>query len=195
MLKQISFVKSAYELSQIPKENLPQLIMCGRSNVGKSSFINSLFNRKKLAKTSSTPGKTRSINFYNVEDKFYLVDLPGFGYAKTSKEERDKWGKLITTYIKRNQKINYAFHIVDCRYQPTELDINLNQWLQFANIEFSLILNKVDKLSQSEFVKAAKVVKKIFPELELNNNLFYYSSVKGVWKEAIRKKILELFYY
>ena len=194
MLKQISFVKSAYELSQIPRETMPQLIMCGRSNVGKSSFINSLFNRKKLAKTSSTPGKTRSINFYNVDDRFYIVDLPGFGYAKTSKREREKWRELITNYIEKTQKINYAFHIVDSRYKPTELDINLNHWLHFAHIEFSVILNKIDKLSQSEFVKAENSVKKIFPELELNNNLFYYSSVQGRWKEAIRKKILELFY-
>ena len=194
MLKQISFVKSAYEFSQIPRETLPQLIMCGRSNVGKSSFINSLFNRKKLAKTSSTPGKTRSINFYNVDDRFYIVDLPGFGYAQTSKHEREKWRKLITTYIEKAQNINYAFHIVDSRYEPTELDINLNHWLHFAHIEFSVILNKIDKLSQSEFVKVGNSVKKIFPELELNDNLFYYSSVKGRWKEAIRKKILELFY-
>ena len=194
MLKQISFVKSAYEISQIPGETLPQLIMCGRSNVGKSSFINSLFNRKKLAKTSSTPGKTRSINFYNVDDRFYIVDLPGFGYAQTSKHEREKWRKLITTYIEKAQNINYAFHIVDSRYEPTELDINLNHWLHFAHIEFSVILNKIDKLSQSEFVRVENSVKKIFPELQLNNNLFYYSSVKGRWKEAIRKKILELFY-
>ena len=194
MLKQISFVKSVYELSQVPEDNLPQLILCGRSNVGKSTFINSLFNRKQLAKTSSTPGKTRSINFYNVEDKFFIVDLPGFGYAKTSKQEQEKWGKLITNYIERTEKINYAFHIVDCRYKPTELDINLNQWLHFTHIEFSVILNKIDKLSQSEFVKVANSVKKIFPELELNNNLFYYSSIKVKWKEAIRKKILELFY-
>jgi GTP-binding protein len=194
MLKQISFVKSAYELSQVPRETLPQLILCGRSNVGKSSFLNSLFNRKQLAKTSSTPGKTRSINFYNVDDKFYIVDLPGFGYAQTSKREREKWGKLITTYIDRTKKINYAFHIVDSRYEPTELDINLHQWLHFAHIEFSVILNKIDKLSQSEFVKVENSVKKIFPELELNDNLFYYSSVRGRWNEAIRKKILELFY-
>jgi GTP-binding protein len=194
MLKQISFVKSVYELSKVPKESMPQLILCGRSNVGKSTFINTLFNRKQLAKTSSTPGKTRSINFYNVENKFYIVDLPGFGYAKTSKQEREKWGKLITTYIKKTEKINYAFHIVDCRYEPTELDINLNQWLHFAQIEFSVILNKVDKLSQSDFVKAGNSIKKIFPELELNNNLFYYSAVKSRWREVIRKKILDLFY-
>ena len=90
MFKDIQFIKSVYDLNALPKQELPQLILCGRSNVGKSSFINSIFNRKGLAKTSSTPGKTRSINFYNVEDLFYLVDLPGYGYAKTSLNERKK---------------------------------------------------------------------------------------------------------
>lgn len=194
MLKKISFVRSVYELSQVPKDNLPQVILCGRSNVGKSSFLNSLFNRKQLAKTGSIPGKTRSINFYNVDDKFYIVDLPGFGYAKKSKLEREKWGRLINTYIEKTERIVYAFHIVDCRYEPTELDINLNHWLHFAHIEFSVILNKIDKLSQSELAKAKYSIKRIFPELEFDKNLFYYSSIKGRWKESVRKKILELFY-
>jgi GTP-binding protein len=194
MLKEISFVRSVYELSQVPKDNLPQVILCGRSNVGKSSFINSLFNRKQIAQTSSTPGKTRSINFYKVDNKFYIVDLPGFGFAKKSKHEREKWGKLINNYIERTDSIKYAFHIIDCRYEPTELDINLNHWLHFAKIEFSVILNKIDKLSQSEFARVERSIKKIFPELIFNKNLFYYSAVRGRWKENIRNKILELFY-
>jgi GTP-binding protein len=194
MLKEISFVKSVHDFSQLPRETLPQLILCGRSNVGKSSFINSLFNRKKLAKTSSTPGKTRSINFYKVDDKFFIVDLPGYGYAKTSRREREKWGRLITGYIKKNENINYAFHIVDSRFEPTELDIDLNHWLHFAKIRFSVILNKIDKLSQSEFAQAGNSSKKLFPELVLNENLFYYSSKKGNWKKPIQRKIMELFY-
>jgi GTP-binding protein len=194
MLKQISFLQSVYDLSKIPRQARPQLILCGRSNVGKSTFINSLFNKKQLAKTSSTPGKTRSINFYDVDNKFFIVDLPGFGYAKTSKKEREKWGSLVSSYIKNTDQIHHAFHLVDSRYQPTELDINLNQWLHYAQIDFSVLLNKVDKLSQADFVKTDKTVRKIFPELELNKNLFYYSSVKGKWKKSIQKKILDLFY-
>ncbi|MBT8379345.1 MAG: ribosome biogenesis GTP-binding protein YihA/YsxC [Ignavibacteria bacterium] len=194
MLKQISFVKSAHILSQLPKDNLPQLILCGRSNVGKSSFINSLFNRKQIAKTSSTPGKTRSINFYSVDGKFFLVDLPGFGYTKTSKQDREKWGKLINDYIKSSKNIRSAFHLIDSRHRPTELDISLNEWLHFSKIDFSVILNKADKLTQSEFSNAGNSITKTFPELVLNENLFFYSSFKAKWKESVRKKILSLFY-
>ena len=99
MFKDIQFYKSVFELNALPKSNPQQLILCGRSNVGKSSFINSISNRKGIAKTSSTPGKTRSINFYLADNKFFIVDLPGFGYAKTSQKEREKWGKIVSKYI------------------------------------------------------------------------------------------------
>src|SRR3989339_1840308 len=100
MFEKQQFIKSAFNLSEIPKCRLPEVVLCGRSNVGKSSFINSLFNKKGLAKTSSSPGKTKSLNFYLVEKKFYMVDLPGFGYAKVSKTEREKWQKLIEDYFR-----------------------------------------------------------------------------------------------
>ena len=126
--------------------------------------------------------------------RIITVDLPGFGYAKTSKKERNKWGSLVSEYIKNTDQIHYAFHLVDCRYEPTELDINLNQWLHYGKIDFSVILNKADKLSQSDFVRAVKTIRNILPELDLNENLFYYSSVKGKWKKSVQKKILDLFY-
>ena len=132
MFKDIQFYRSVFELEALPKSELPQLILCGRSNVGKSSFINNIANRKGLAKTSSTPGKTRSINFYNVENKFFIVDLPGFGYAKTSQKEREKWGKLVSKYILESSNIRHAFHFIDPRYKPTDLDIQLNLWLNNA---------------------------------------------------------------
>lgn len=193
MFKDIQFIKSVYDLNALPKPELPQLILCGRSNVGKSSFINSIFNRKGLAKTSSTPGKTRSINFYNVEDSFYLVDLPGFGYAKTSIEERKKWGKLISKYIIESVSIHHAFHIVDCRYEPTELDVQLNIWLKSAKKNYTVVLNKVDKLKQSQINKSISSTLSFFPELELNYNLFLYSSFSGKWKKPLQKRIAELF--
>ena len=105
------FVKSVYNLKDLPKEKLPEVILCGRSNVGKSSFINSLFSRKDLAKISSTPGKTRSINYYLIDDKFYIVDLPGYGFAKTSKKEREYWGKLIGDFISESKNIVLAFEL------------------------------------------------------------------------------------
>lgn len=194
MLKQISFERSVFSLSQIAGVKLPQLILCGRSNVGKSSFINSLFNRKHLAKTSASPGKTRSINFFNVDNKFYVVDLPGYGYAKTSKAEREKWAKLVTDYIDNSHNIYHSFHIVDCRYNPTDLDLKLHKWLNNSEIELTVILNKVDKLSQSDLSKAIKRITTVFTYLEPDKNLFLYSSLQSRWKEPVRKKILDLFY-
>lgn len=194
MFKEIHFIKSVFELDDLPKSDLPQLILCGRSNVGKSSFINSISNRKGIAKTSSTPGKTRSINFYKADDKFFMVDLPGFGYAKTSLKEREKWGKLVSKYILESTSIYHAFHLIDPRYEPTELDIQLNLWLKTANKDYSVILSKADKLNQSETHKAINTIHPFFPELELNKNLFLYSTVTGRWKKPIQKKIAELFF-
>ncbi len=194
MFKEIQFYRSVFELKELPKSELPQLILCGRSNVGKSTFINNITNRKGLAKTSSTPGKTRSINFYNAENKFFIVDLPGFGYAKTSHKEREKWGKLVSKYILESSKIRHAFHFIDPRYKPTDLDVQLNLWLKNAELDFSIILNKADKLNQSENHKAIKTINSFFPGLQLNSNLFLYSSVTGKWKKPVQKRIMELFH-
>lgn len=193
MFKLIQFYKSVFELKDLPKSELQQLILCGRSNVGKSTFINSISNRKTIAKTSSTPGKTRSINFYLADDKFFIVDLPGFGYAKTSQKEREKWGKLVSKYILETTNIRHAFHIIDPRYKPTDLDIQLNLWLTNAGLDYSVILNKADKLNQSENHKAITTIKSIFSGLQLNNNLFLYSSVTGKWRKPVQKRIAELF--
>lgn len=193
MFKNIQFYKSVFKLDQLPESDLKQLILCGRSNVGKSSFINSISKRRGIAKISSTPGKTRSINFYLVDDKFFIVDLPGFGYAKISQTEREKWGKLVSTYILNSNNILHAFHIIDPRYKPTELDVQLNLWLKSAELDYSIILNKADKLNQTETHKAIKNIEAFFPGLELNDNLFLYSSVTGKWKRPIEKRIGELF--
>jgi GTP-binding protein len=193
MFKEIQFYRSVFELEGLPKSDLPQLILCGRSNVGKSSFINNISNRKGLAKTSSTPGKTRSINFYSADNKFFIVDLPGFGYAKTSQKDREKWGRLVSEYILESSNIRHAFHFIDPRYKPTELDVQLNFWLKNANLDYSVILNKADKLNQSETHKAIKIINSLFPGLKLNNSLFLYSSVTGKWKKPVQKRITELF--
>ena len=194
MFKEIRFLKSVFELNDLPKQDLPQLILCGRSNVGKSSFINNLANRRGLAKTSSTPGKTRSINFYEADKTFFIVDLPGFGYAKTSLKEREKWGMMVSKYILESASIYHAFHLIDPRYEPTELDIQLNLWLKTANKDYSVILSKADKLNQSATHKAVSTIHCFFPELKLNKNLFLYSTVTGKWKKPIQKKITELFF-
>ena len=175
------------------KGSLPEIILCGRSNVGKSTFINSLFNKKSLAKTSSTPGKTRSINFYLVEDKFYLVDLPGYGYAKTSLKERQMWGSLISDYIQKSNAVSHAFHILDSRHNPGELDIMMNKLLKSASLPYTFILNKADKLKLSGLAGVTERIVQSFPEAFPGNNLFLYSSESGKYRHAIFKRIQSLF--
>lgn len=184
-MSKIEFVKSVSALDQLPELELPEIALAGRSNVGKSSFINTLFNRKGLAKTSSTPGKTRTLNYYNVENKFYFVDLPGFGYAKVSKTERESWEKLLIKYLQNNLNISRIIHFVDSRHKPTQLDILLNKFLIELDIPYIVLLNKVDKLKQSELVKAKKEIKEVFPELSIGDNLFLFSSVKGIGKKEL----------
>lgn len=193
MFEKQEFIASVYKLADLPKSDLPQIVLCGRSNVGKSSFINSLFNRKNLAKTSSTPGKTRSINFYDISSAFYMVDLPGYGYAKVSQSERKKWAKLINDFFTESKNIALVFHIIDCRHHPTDLDIKLNQMLRDLNLPYNVILNKSDKLKQSEISKSIKSIIQFFPGLIFNENLFLYSSVKGTGKKEIKKLLLSLF--
>ncbi len=192
-MKKIQFVKSVVSIKDLPKDKLPEVILCGRSNVGKSSFINTIFNRKGLAKTSSSPGKTRSLNYYLVEDKFYMVDLPGFGYAKVSKKEREKWLNLIDNYLRESESISYAFHFVDSRVGPTDLDILLNDYLNELEIPYLVLLNKIDKLKQSEIAKSKKNIFEIFPELSYGDNLLAFSSTKGIGKKQVVKILSSLF--
>lgn len=184
-MRKIEFIKAVYNLTEMPAKELPAVILGGRSNVGKSSFINTLFYPAKVAKTSSTPGKTRSINYYLVENKFYLIDLPGFGFAKVSKAERDHWKNLIEKFIELNKNIVLAFHIIDSRHLPTQLDIDFNQFLVEKNIPFNIVLNKIDKLKQSEIAKSVRDVVRIFPELINGENLFLFSAITGRGKKEI----------
>lgn len=194
MFKEQKFIKSVYSIEDIPKLRLPEIVLCGRSNVGKSSFINSLFNRKDLAKISSTPGKTRSINYYQIDNNFYLVDLPGYGYAKVSVSERKKWAKLIEDFFSNSGLISLVIHIIDSRHKPTELDVQLNTLLKNLNLPYLFLLNKSDKLKQSEFKTSFKNLSEQFPEARLNENTFFYSSIKGTGKKEIKSFLLSTFY-
>lgn len=188
------FIKSVYNISDLPRQKLPEVILCGRSNVGKSSFINSLFNRKNLAKISSTPGKTRSINYYRIDDNFYLVDLPGYGYAKTSQKEREYWGRIISEYISHSGHISLAIHLIDSRHDPTDLDLRLNELLRENNIPFLVLLNKSDKLKQSEITSAKKNILLYFPELIDGENLLMHSAVKKTGRKEVLKHLARLYY-
>jgi GTP-binding protein len=194
MFTKINFERSVFKFSDLPKKKLPEVILCGRSNVGKSTFINNLFNRKNIARVSSSPGKTRSINYYNIDESFYLVDLPGYGYAKVSKKEREFWGKLISDFILNSKNIELAIHLLDSRHNPSELDIRLNELLIYAQIPSIVLLNKSDKLKQSEFKQAVTNISNTFPELLLDENLFFYSAATGKGKKEIIKRLSKLFY-
>ena len=194
MFENISFIKSVYNHKDVPPKVLPEVILCGRSNVGKSSFINSLFNRKSLAKISSSPGKTRSINYYDIDETFYIVDLPGYGYAKISKSEREKWGKLVSGYIFEGENISLALHFIDSRHKPTHLDIMLNEMLKNNGIPYFFILTKTDKLKQSEFSNSVKMLWEVFSEAKLNENIVLYSSTKGRGQKEIKKIFGNMFY-
>ncbi len=194
MFNSQKFITSAFNVVELPKQTLPEVVLCGRSNVGKSSFINSLFNKKNLAKTSSTPGKTRSINYYQIDTNFYLVDLPGYGYAKASINERKKWSKLINDFFSLSKNIQLTIHILDSRHEPTELDIQLNKMLRDFAIPYIVLLNKSDKLKQSEFYKRVKNLITVFPELSLNDNLYFFSAINGTGNKEIKKILSSIFY-
>ncbi|MDP3149988.1 MAG: ribosome biogenesis GTP-binding protein YihA/YsxC [Ignavibacteria bacterium] len=189
MHKELLFKKSVYAVSELPTDSLPEVVLCGRSNVGKSSFINSFFGKKNLAKVSSDPGKTRSLNFYEIDKSFYVVDLPGFGYAKIGLEERKRWGKLIEDYFKASKVITLIFHFIDSRHEPMQSDIDLYNMISFYQLPYFIILSKVDKLNQSQLAAAKKNVSKYFPDFNFGANLFFYSTMSGRWKRDIEKQL------
>jgi GTP-binding protein len=148
-IKSATYSKSVFILKNLPKDGLPEIAFAGRSNVGKSSALNRLVNVKNLAKTSSTPGKTRLINFFLINNNLYFVDLPGYGYAKTSQSMRKSWGKLVEDYLKERENLKGTVLLVDCRRGPLEPDMQLVEWLDFHGIRKLVVLTKSDKLSRS----------------------------------------------
>ncbi|MDD2414041.1 MAG: ribosome biogenesis GTP-binding protein YihA/YsxC [Eubacteriaceae bacterium] len=147
-------VISAVSREQYPEDLLPEIVLLGRSNVGKSSFINTLIHRKNLARTSSQPGKTQTMNFYQINDVFRFVDMPGYGYAKVSKKEREKWGAMIETYLLHRHNLSTIFLLVDSRHIPTEDDQLMYQWLVYYGLNPFVVLTKNDKLSKIRKKKA-----------------------------------------
>ncbi|WP_207876576.1 ribosome biogenesis GTP-binding protein YihA/YsxC, partial [Clostridium sp. HV4-5-A1G] len=141
-IKQSEFLISAVDSSQYPKDNREEIAFVGRSNVGKSSLINALVNRKKLVKVSSTPGKTRLINFFLINDMFYFVDLPGYGYAKASKREIQGWGKIIEKYLQDRKQLKAIVLILDCRHKPTADDITMYKWIKHYKYKTVIIVTK-----------------------------------------------------
>lgn len=179
------FVISAVKREQYPITGLPEVAFVGRSNVGKSSIINAITNRKKLAKVSQTPGKTRLINFFIINgDKFYLVDLPGYGYAKVSKTEKASWGNTIETYLNDREQLKRVVLLVDSRHKPTADDIQMHEWIKFYGYNEVVIATKSDKLSNNELRKSEKVIRETL-NLSNEDKLYFFSSVNKKGKDEL----------
>ena len=181
------FEISAVSPKQYPSNNLPEIVLAGKSNVGKSSFINTLINRKSLARTSSEPGKTRQINFYNIDSKFYFVDLPGYGYSKMSKQEQTKVGNFIEEYLFSRKNISLIVLLLDIRHNPTANDKLMYDYIKNTNAPFIIIANKADKIAIS---KVDSYINNLRNKLNLDNNtiILPFSSTKKIYTD----KVLEI---
>ncbi|MDR7857730.1 ribosome biogenesis GTP-binding protein YihA/YsxC [Tissierella sp.] len=171
---------------QYPEDELLEIAFAGRSNVGKSSFINSMINRSNLARTSGKPGKTRTINFYIINDSFRFVDLPGYGYAQVSKVEKEKWGQIIERYLKDRQNLREIVLIVDIRHEPTEQDLIMYQWIKSFGFSGIVIATKADKISKGNWQKHIKIIKNKL-EIKDTNLIIPYSSEKKINVEEVWK--------
>ncbi|MFL0194524.1 ribosome biogenesis GTP-binding protein YihA/YsxC [Clostridium sp. WILCCON 0269] len=181
-IKQAEFITSAVYPDQYPKDDKVEIAFVGRSNVGKSSLINVLTNRKKLVKVSGTPGKTRLINFFLINEQFYFVDLPGYGYAKVSKTEKQNWGKVIEDYLKGREQLKRVILLLDCRHKPTNDDITMYKWLKYYNYQTIIIATKADKISKNQLYKNLKIIKDTLkPDVE--DKILIFSSLNKQGKE------------
>lgn len=184
IIKTSEFITSAVKRNQYPVDVRPEVAFVGRSNVGKSSIINALTNRRKLAKVSQTPGKTRLINFFLINDEMYLVDLPGYGYAKVSKKEKESWGKTIETYLVEREQLKKVVLLVDSRHKPTADDILMHEWIKHFGYKVIVIATKSDKLSNNEIGKSKKLIKETL-KLGPDDEFYLFSSVKKNGKEEL----------
>ncbi len=175
-------VISAVRPNQYPDTQFPEIALAGRSNVGKSSFINKMLNRKALARTSSKPGKTQTLNFFLINEKLFYVDVPGYGYAKVSKTEREAWGKMIETYITSRDQLKAVVLLVDLRHSPTKDDVMMYDFLKHFEIPVIIVATKADKIPKGKWDKHAKVVRETM-QIEEGDELVLFSSETGMGKE------------
>ena len=186
VIKNATFITSAARKEQFITPDKPMIAVCGKSNVGKSSFINMLANRKKLAKTSSEPGRTRLVNYFDFGE-FILADLPGYGFARVAKTEKEKWAKTLDSFFKDKEKIAHVFMLADSRHDPTEDDVQMIEYLHYHTLPFTIVLTKADKLSR---MKLKEHIKAIAADLYLApNNMIATSAETGYGKEDILRKI------
>lgn len=177
--------------SQYPENGRPEFLLVGRSNVGKSSFINSILSRKNLAHTSSTPGKTQTLNFYGVNDTFYLIDVPGYGYAAVDKKTQSKFGMMIEEYLEKRQELKRVFLLVDFRMKPTEDDLLMYNFLKYYNLPVTVIATKADKVPGSKKEKNLRMILETL-DLVVGDDLIVFSSANKLGVAEVLKKIEDL---
>lgn len=185
IIKKSELLITAGKKEQYPETVVPEIAFAGKSNVGKSSMINALLNRRNLARTSGQPGKTQTINFYNINDTFNFVDLPGYGYAKVSKQEKEKWGAMVETYLKSRNQLREVVLLIDIRHEPGINDKQMYEWIKSFNFTGYVIATKSDKLSRSQQMKCIAIIKKSL-EIKDNSLILPFSShskygVEEVW--------------
>ena len=186
IIKDAHFVSSNTKFDKLPKDNMPEYAFIGRSNVGKSSLINALVQRKCLAKTSSTPGKTIAINHFMINGSWYLVDLPGYGFAKRSKKSREEWRVMLANYISRRRNLLYTFVLVDSRIEPQNSDIGFMEWLGENQVPFCIVFTKADKISKAELDRNVEAYKKcLLEDWEELPPIFVTSSESKLGREEI----------
>lgn len=190
-INNVDLIISAVAKEQYPVHDLKEIAMCGRSNVGKSSFINSILSRNNIARVSSKPGKTKIINFFNIDNKKVLVDIPGYGYAKVSKNIREKLYDMIVEYFINSKNLACVFHLLDSRHKPSEEDIMMNEFLNYYKIPFYVILTKTDKISKNELSKNQKKIENLL-DLSFNLGIISYSIISKKNKNFILDKIINI---
>jgi len=179
------FVKSAARPDDFPRDQRPEIAFCGRSNVGKSSLLNTLTNVRGLARTSSSPGRTQTINFFLINDSMYFVDLPGYGYAKVSKKVREGWGPMIEDYLRNREQLELAVMLVDSRMAPTDSDVTMKKWLDYRRIPNTVVLTKTDKISGNQLYQALRQGAKTLNTKEI----IAFSAVTGAGKDELLARI------
>ncbi|HCD52529.1 MAG TPA: YihA family ribosome biogenesis GTP-binding protein, partial [Balneolaceae bacterium] len=185
-----TFITSAPRLEDCPPDSKPEICFAGRSNVGKSSLINALLNRKNLARTSNVPGKTQQMNYYSIGETAFFVDLPGYGYAKVPKKERERWGKNIREYLMNRKALRLIIHVVDARHKPTALDEDFFYWMAANEMPFCVLLSKADKISKNKGSKAKADVRKVLASMNIEVPILAYSADNKAGIEEVQDLIM-----
>lgn len=189
-IKQAEFIISAAQKIQFPANNMAEIAFVGRSNVGKSSLINSLTNRRKLVKVSSTPGKTRLVNFFMINNEFYFVDLPGYGYAKVSKSQLKDWAVTVENYLVGRRQLVKVVLLVDSRHKPTNDDITMYDWIKHYNYKCMVVATKSDKITKNEKVKNEKIIRETL-NMDDDEKIYFFSSLTKAGKQEVLDNLFD----